>query len=468
VKAAAEKAAEKAAADAEAFAPKDAREHVNIIFIGHVDAGKSTIGGHLMFLTGGVDKRTLEKYEREAKEANRESWYLSWALDTSEEERAKGKTVECGRAFFATEKKHYTIIDAPGHKSYVPSMIGGAVQADVAVLVISARKGEFEAGFDRGGQTREHAMLAKAAGVKTLIVVVNKMDLLDWGTERYEEVKTKLSPFLKKTGFKPADVQFMPISGQSGEGLIKPVDASKCGWYKGPAFVPFLDALPRNSRDLEKPFRMAVADMYTDMGCWVIGKVTAGMVKKGQKLTMMPLERSIVVQEILNDDEEADVAVSGDNVKLKCKNIEESEVHAGYVLCMEGAPCSVGHVFDAQVMIMDYKSIICPGFQCILHLNTTIEEVKFKGLICYVDRKTGKPDKKKGRPRFVKEGEIAIVRIETTQGICMELFKTMQSMARFTLRDEGKTIGRGNVLKIVQSHPTTAAANANAAAASAD
>ncbi|CDQ97061.1 unnamed protein product [Oncorhynchus mykiss] len=176
-------------------APK--KEHVNVVFIGHVDAGKSTIGGQIMYLTGMVEKRTLEKYEREAKEKNRETWYLSWALDTNQEERDKGKTVEVGRAYFETEKKHFTILDAPGHKSFVPNMIGGASQADLAVLVISARKGEFETGFEKGGQTREHAMLAKTAGVKHLIVLVNKMDdpTVNWSLER--SVSTMYSAFGK-------------------------------------------------------------------------------------------------------------------------------------------------------------------------------------------------------------------------------------------------------------------------------
>ncbi|XP_016383051.1 eukaryotic peptide chain release factor GTP-binding subunit ERF3A-like [Sinocyclocheilus rhinocerous] len=211
-------------------APK--KEHVNVVFIGHVDAGKSTIGGQIMYLTGMVDKRTLEKYEKEAKEKNRETWYLSWALDTNQEERDKGKTVEVGRAYFETEKKHFTILDAPGHKSFVPNMIGGASQADLAVLVISARKGEFETGFEKGGQTREHAMLAKTAGVKHLIVLVNKMDdpTVNWSLERYEECKEKLVPFLKKVGFNPRkDVHFMPCSGLTGANLKEP--AEYCPWY---------------------------------------------------------------------------------------------------------------------------------------------------------------------------------------------------------------------------------------------
>lgn len=212
------------------------KEHVNIVFIGHVDAGKSTIGGQLLNLTGMVDKRTLEKYEREAKEKNRESWYLSWALDTNQEERDKGKTVEVGRAFFLTEKKHFTLLDAPGHKGFVPNMIGGACQADLAILVISARKGEFETGFERGGQTREHAMLAKTSGVKHMVVLINKMDdpTVNWDDGRYNECKDKLLPYLKKCGFKPEELYFMPCSGYTGAFLTKEKipDESVCSWYR--------------------------------------------------------------------------------------------------------------------------------------------------------------------------------------------------------------------------------------------
>ena len=173
--------------------PMAIKENVNVVFVGHVDAGKSTMGGHILFLTGMVDKRTLEKFEKESKDLGRESWYLSWALDTGDEERAKGITVECGRAFFETDHRRFTILDAPGHKNYVPSMITGAAQADVAILVISARKGEFETGFEKGGQTREHATLVKTCGVKRLIVVVNKMDdpTVQWSKERYDEIVEK-------------------------------------------------------------------------------------------------------------------------------------------------------------------------------------------------------------------------------------------------------------------------------------
>ena len=217
------------------------KEHVNVVFIGHVDAGKSTMGGNILFLTGMVDKRTMEKYEKEAKEANRESWYLSWALDTSAEERKKGKTVECGKAFFETDKRRYTILDAPGHKNFVPSMIGGASQADIAVLVISARKGEFETGFERGGQTREHAVLAKTNGINKLIVAVNKMDdpTVMWDKARYDEILGKLTPFLKGTGYNPkTDIVFLPLSGFTGANLKDRMGKSVCPWFEYAPLLP--------------------------------------------------------------------------------------------------------------------------------------------------------------------------------------------------------------------------------------
>jgi peptide chain release factor subunit 3 len=193
------------------------------------------MGGNLLFITGMVDKRTMEKYEKEAKEAGRESWYLSWALDSTPQERLKGKTVEVGRAFFETTARRYTILDAPGHKTFVPSMISGAAQADVAILVISARKGEFETGFEKGGQTREHVMLIKTAGVAKVVIAINKMDdsTVQWDQGRYEEIKMKLTPFIKGAGFNPkTDVTYLPVSAYTGANLKDRVSKPICPWYK--------------------------------------------------------------------------------------------------------------------------------------------------------------------------------------------------------------------------------------------
>ncbi|XP_037811895.1 eukaryotic peptide chain release factor GTP-binding subunit ERF3A isoform X2 [Lucilia sericata] len=427
------------------------KEHVNVVFIGHVDAGKSTIGGQIMSLTGMVDKRTLEKYEREAREKSRESWYLSWALDTNQEERDKGKTVEVGRAYFETERKHFTILDAPGHKSFVPNMIGGAAQADLAVLVISARKGEFETGFDRGGQTREHAMLAKTAGVKHLVVLVNKMDdpTVNWDEARYNECKDKILPYLKKLGFNPAkDLTFMPCSGLSGAGLRDIIPDSICPWYSGPAFIPFIDLLPSLNRKADGPFIMPIVDKYKDMGTVVMGKVESGTARKGQNLLVMPNRTQVAVDQLWSDDDEVTSVGPGENVKIKLKGIEEEDVSPGFVLCDASNPIKTGKVFDAQVVILEHKSIICAGYSAVMHIHCAAEEVTVKALICLVDKKTG--DKSKSRPRFVKQDQVAIMRIECSGMICLEQFKLFPQMGRFTLRDENKTIAIGKVLKVIE------------------
>ncbi|XP_057615902.1 eukaryotic peptide chain release factor GTP-binding subunit ERF3B [Chionomys nivalis] len=427
-------------------APK--KEHVNVVFIGHVDAGKSTIGGQIMFLTGMVDRRTLEKYEREAKEKNRETWYLSWALDTNQEERDKGKTVEVGRAYFETEKKHFTILDAPGHKSFVPNMIGGASQADLAVLVISARKGEFETGFEKGGQTREHAMLAKTAGVKYLIVLINKMDdpTVDWSSERYEECKEKLVPFLKKVGFSPKkDIHFMPCSGLTGANIKEQSDF--CPWYTGLPFIPYLDSLPNFNRSVDGPIRLPIVDKYKDMGTVVLGKLESGSIFKGQQLVMMPNKHSVEVLGIVSDDAETDFVAPGENLKIRLKGIEEEEILPGFILCEPSNLCHSGRTFDVQIVIIEHKSIICPGYNAVLHIHTCIEEVEITALISLVDKKSG--EKSKTRPRFVKQDQVCIARLRTAGTICLETFKDFPQMGRFTLRDEGKTIAIGKVLKLV-------------------
>lgn len=430
--------------------PRVKKAHMNLIFIGHVDAGKSTIGGQILYLTGMVDKRTLEKYEREAKEKNRETWYLSWALDTNLEEREKGKTVEVGRAYFETDNKHFTILDAPGHKSFVPNMIGGASQADIAILVISARRGEFETGFERGGQTREHAMLVKTAGVKRLVVVINKMDdpTVLWAESRYNECKDKLVPYLKKCGFNPkTDLVFFPVSGLTGAFLRDVPPEDVCPWYRGPSLIEYLDSLPAISRALDKPFRMPVVDRYKDMGTILIGKVESGICAKNQSFLLMPNRCTVKIMQLWSYDEETDEVHPGENVKIKVSGVEEEDVSPGFVICALDAPCNTGRTFDAKIVILEHKSIICAGYSAVLHLHTVAEEVTIKNLICLIDKKTGK----KTPTRFIMQDQIGIARFQVNAGmICMETFSEFPQMGRFTLRDEGRTIAIGQILKVVE------------------
>jgi len=419
-------------------------DHLNVVFIGHVDAGKSTLGGQLMFLTGMVDKRTLEKYEREAKEKNRETWFWSWALDTNQEERDKGKTVEVGRAFFKTEKKHFTILDAPGHRSFVPNMIGGTSQADIAVLVISARKGEFETGFERGGQTREHAVLAKVAGVQRLVVLINKMDdtTVEWSEKRYNQCKDKLKPFLKKIGFQDKSVHVMPCSGFTGANL-KEGQPDKHPYYTGLPFIPYLDSLPKIERSLTGPVRIPILDRYKDMGVLVLGKLESGTVQKQQQLILQPNKKKVKIGSILANDIEVESAVAGENVKLRLDGVDEDEISKGFVLCSINDLCNASSSFIAQIHIVEYKSIISNGFNAVIHLHSCVEEVTIKDIIYLVDKKG-----KRTKAVYVKQDQTCIARITTPGPVCVEKFADFPRMARFVLRAENITIAIGKVLKV--------------------
>ncbi|KAH8912074.1 hypothetical protein BR93DRAFT_872058 [Coniochaeta sp. PMI_546] len=430
------------------------KEHVNIIFLGHVDAGKSTLGGSILYATGMVDQRTLEKYKREAKEMGRETWYLSWALDLTNEERSKGKTVEVGRGYFETEKRKYSILDAPGHKNYVPNMIGGAAQADVGILVISARKGEYETGFERGGQTREHAMLAKTQGVNKLVVVINKMDdpTVNWSEERYKECTTKLATFLKGTGYNlKTDVFFMPVAAQQTLGIKDRVPKDVCPWWDGPSLLEYLDSMQALERKLSVPFMMVVAAKYRDMGTMVEGKIEAGVVKKGMSLVMMPTKQQVEATAVYTDtEEEVGIAQCGNQTRLRLRGIEEEEISAGYVLCSPKRLVHCVSAFEAQVRIIELPTILTAGFNCVLHVHSAIEEVTFAALLHSLQKGTGRKSKKP--PTHAKKGDNLIVRLELIdkqRSVCVEKYEDYAQMGRFTLRDQGQSIAIGKITKLI-------------------
>ena len=436
----------------------DMREHVNCVFIGHVDAGKSTFCGQMMLSTGQVDERSMQKYEKEAKEKNRESWFLAYIMDTDEEERAKGKTVQVGRAHFETATKRYTILDAPGHKNYVPNMIAGACQADVGVLVISARKGEFETGFERGGQTREHALLAKTLGVRLLVVVINKMDdsTVEWSEERYRECCDKLSPFLRQCGYNlKRDVIFLPISAMKGINVLTRVPADVCPWFQGAddrCFVQVLDSQPPMDRKPDAPLRLPIIDKYRDMGTVIEGKIEQGTLVEGARYVLMPNRTRVVVDSVALDENDVPTAFGGENVKVKLRDISEEDIKPGFVLSDVAHPAPVVRRFEAQVIIvelLEHKSIFSAGYTAVLHCHAIAEECSIVELTAEIDKKTGKRSKKK--PMFVKSGGVVTCVIDVEQSICVETFDVCAQLGRFTLRDEGKTIGIGKILKIIDA-----------------
>ena len=433
----------------------DLRERVNVVFIGHVDAGKSTIGGHLMYLTGMVDERTIQKYEKEAAANNRGSWYIAYVMDTNEEERAKGKTVEVARARFETEKKRYVVLDAPGHKTFVPNMITGTAQADVAILVISARKGEFEAGYEKGGQTREHAMLAKTLGVQQLIVVINKMDSTEpeWDQKRYAQIEKKLTLFLRQCGFKEDTLHFLPISGYTGENIVDPMADGKLPWFQGTSLVNTLDNLPPLERQVDGPVRIPVMDRYKDMGTIVMGKMESGRIALDDVVTMMPNNKECKVAGIQIDEVDYETAKAGDNLCVKLSGIEEDEISTGFVLCTPDNLVKTMVEFDAQLAIlelMEHKPLFTAGYTAVMHIHTVAEEISVTTLFSQFDRKVGKWPKK--APPFVKSGAQVRVRMQmlSSEPICAETFKDVAQLGRFSLRDEGKTIAFGKILRIIK------------------
>ncbi|KAL4633108.1 hypothetical protein ACJW30_04G073300 [Castanea mollissima] len=441
---------ENSALDEEATFEKELpkKRHLNVVFIGHVDAGKSTTGGQILFLSGQVDDRTIQKYEKEAKDKSRESWYMAYIMDTNEEERVKGKTVEVGRAHFETEMTRFTILDAPGHKSYVPNMISGASQADVGVLVISARKGEFETGYERGGQTREHVQLAKTLGVSKLLVVVNKMDdpTVNWSKERYDEIESKMTPFLKASGYNvKKDVQFLPISGLIGTNMKTRVDKSVCSWWGGPCLFEALDATEIPQRDPKGPFRMPIIDKFKDMGTVVMGKVESGSVREGDSMVVMPNKAHVKVLAVFCDEDKVKRAGPGENVRVRLSGVEEEDILSGFVLSSISRPIPSVSEFEAQLQILELvdNAIFTAGYKAVLHIHAVVEECEIVELLQQIDPKTKKPMKRK--VLFVKNGAIVVCRVQVNNLICIEKFSDFPQLGRFTLRTEGKTVAVGKV-----------------------
>jgi peptide chain release factor subunit 3 len=368
----------------------ETRHPASMVFIGHVDAGKSTISGQIMLEMGVIDARTVLKYKEEAKEKNRESWWLAYVMDVNDEEKAKGKTVEMGRANFDTPTKRYTIFDAPGHKNYVPNMIMGAALADYGSLVISAKKGEFESGFDADGQTREHVQLAKSLGISKLIIVVNKMDesTVKWSKDRYNEICNNLKPFLLKSGYDPVlDCIFVPISGLGGDNVMRPVEKSTCAWYfGGKTLLQILDELPVPKRDECAPLRIPVLDRMQDRGVVVFGKIESGTVRLGDMLKLMPSGISCQVQSIYDSKEQnVKYCKPGENVKLRLNIESEDYVNKGDVLCnRDQVIVPVTELFEAEVELhelISYKPILSKGYQCILHIHTVADDCTIKEIL---------------------------------------------------------------------------------------
>lgn len=430
------------------------KQHVSIVVIGHVDSGKSTTTGHLIYKCGGIDKRAIEKFEKEAAEMGKGSFKYAWVLDKLKAERERGITIDIALWKFETDKYNFTIIDAPGHRDFIKNMITGTSQADLAILVIATPPGEFEAGISQNGQTREHALLAYTLGVKQMIVACNKMDdkNVNWSKERYEEVSKEMDLYLKKVGYAPAKVPKVPTSGWTGENLFAKTDPDHPlgKWYKGPCLLEALDACDPPKRPVDKPLRLPLQDVYKigGIGTVPVGRVETGLIKPGMVVTFAPSGLSTEVKSVEMHHESMPQAGPGDNVGFNVKNVSVKDLKRGYV-CGDSKndPPKACASFNAQVIILNHPGEIHAGYAPVLDCHTAHIACKFSELILKMDRRSGK--KLEDSPKMIKSGDAAMVKMVASKPMCVEAFTQYPPLGRFAVRDMRQTVAVG-VIKSVE------------------
>merc|ERR1711974_622 len=409
--------------------------HVSIVVIGHVDAGKSTTTGHLIYKCGGIDERTIEKFEKEAAEMGKGSFKYAWVLDKLKSERERGITIDIALWKFETKKFAFTIIDAPGHRDFIKNMITGTSQADVALLVVASGTGEFEAGIDKNGQTREHALLAYTLGVKQMLVAVNKMDdkSVKFSQKRYDEIVGELKKYLKRVGYNPKNVPFIPISGWTGDNMLEASPNMK--WYKGPCLIDALDSIEPPVRPIEKPLRIPLQDVYKigGIGTVPVGRVETGVINPGQLVTFAPANLTTEVKSVEMHHESMPEAVPGDNIGFNIKGISVKEIKRGNV-CGDAKndPPKEAASFVAQVIVLDCHTS---------HIACQFAEIQQK-----IDRRSNKVLEE--APKFIKTGDSAIVKLIPSKPLCVESFKEYPPLGRFAVRDMRQTVAVGVIKEV--------------------
>ncbi|MBQ5153851.1 translation elongation factor EF-1 subunit alpha [Macrococcus caseolyticus] len=451
------------------------KTHINIVVIGHVDAGKSTTTGHLIYKCGGIDKRTIEKFEKEAEELGKGSFKYAWVLDKLKSERERGITIDIALWKFETPKYNVTVIDAPGHRDFIKNMITGTSQADCAILVIASGQGEFEAGISKDGQTREHALLAFTLGVRQMIVAVNKMDSVKWSEARFEEIVKEVSNFIKKVGYNPKEVAFVPISGWNGDNMIEPgsnapwykgwARETKNGSYKGKTLMEAIDSIEPPARPTDKPLRLPLQDVYKigGIGTVPVGRVETGVIKPGMVVTFAPAGVTTEVKSVEMHHESIPEGLPGDNVGFNVKNVSVKDIRRGNVCGDSKNDPPLGCAsFTAQVIIFNHPGQIAAGYTPVLDCHTAHIACKFAELQTKIDRRTGKSTEE--NPKFIKAGDAAIVKMIPSKPMCVENFTEYPPLGRFAVRDMRVTVAVG-VIKGVDKTQTAGKVTKSAAKA---
>ncbi|XP_055638562.1 protein HBS1 [Toxorhynchites rutilus septentrionalis] len=427
------------------------KQHIHMVVIGHVDAGKSTLMGHLLYDTDNIPQRVMLKNEHESKKLGKQSFMYAWVLDETGEERERGITMDVGCSKFETDNKQITLLDAPGHKDFIPNMISGANQADVALLVVDATRGEFETGFEQGGQTREHALLVRSLGVNQLGVVVNKLDTVNWSKDRFDEIVSKLKVFLKQAGFKESDVTYVPCSGLTGQNLVKdPTDPELLKWYKGPTLLKVIDCFKTPERSIDKPFRMPVSDIFKGTGSvfCISGRIESGIICANDKVLVCPSKEQAVVKNITIEEVQYTTCFAGDQVSITLANIDVANIAVGYILSDIYNPIPLSTRIRARIVVFNIKVPITMGYPVLLHHQSLIEPAIIYKLKAQLHKGTGEVIKK--NPRFLGNNSCALVDIEFQRPICMERYADCKELGRIMLRVGGVTIAAGLVTDIVK------------------
>jgi elongation factor 1-alpha len=417
------------------------KPHMNIVFIGHVDHGKSTTVGRLLYDTGAIDEQTLKKLKEKAKELGKAGFEFAFVMDKVKEEQERGVTIDLSYKKFETNKFYFTIIDAPGHKDFIKNMITGTSQADAAVLVVAANDSVME-------QTKEHAYLAKTLGVGQIIIAVNKMDMVNYDEAKYNAVKSDVSKLLSQIGYKVDEVPFVPISSLQGDDIIKKSD--KLGWYKGPCLLDAVNGLKPVELPTTLPMRMPVQDVYTitGIGTVPVGKIATGVMKVGSKLIAMPSGKTGELKSIEMHHEQLTEAKPGDNVGINIRGIGKDDLRRGDVLGEASKPPTVAKEFIGRIIVLNHPTVFTVGYTPVFHINTSQVSCKVVKILKKIDPKTGQVVAE--NPDFLKNGEAAEILVQPTKPTCIEKQSDIPHLSKFAIRDMGRTVAAGMCVDITQ------------------
>ncbi|MCL4331983.1 MAG: translation elongation factor EF-1 subunit alpha [Candidatus Thermoplasmatota archaeon] len=417
------------------------KPHINLITIGHVDHGKSTLVGRLMFEHGEIPPHIIEEYRKQATEKGKATFEFAWVMDKLKEERERGVTIDLNHKKFETDKYYFTIIDAPGHRDFVKNMITGTSQADAAILVISFKEGE-----GIMAQTREHGFLARTLGVRQLIIAANKMDSTQppYSEERFKTVKAEVEKFLASIGFK--DVPIIPISGYKGDNIIKA--GANMPWYKGPSLLDALENLKVPEKPTDKPLRLPIQDVYsiTGIGTVPVGRIETGVMKVGDKVIFLPADKQGEVKTIEMHHENMPSAEPGDNVGFNVRGIAKNDIRRGDVCGNVSNPPTVAKSFTAQIVVLNHPSVIANGYKPVFHIHTSQVACRFEEIVKTLNPADGTT--KKEKPDYIKTGDVAIVKVIPDKPLVIEKVADIPQLGRFAIRDSGQTVAAGQCIEV--------------------